>query len=94
MATVKLIVDGNEEVATANGNGPIDAAFSAINAIMKKKVDLEEFLIQAITRGSDDLGKVHIQLSHKGNPYYGFGADTDIILASVKAYIDGLNKIL
>ncbi len=94
MATVKLIVDGTEEIATSNGNGPIDAAFSAINIIMKKKVDLEEFLIQAITRGSDDLGKVHIQLSHKGNQYYGFGADTDIILASVKAYLDCLNKIV
>lgn len=94
MATVKLKISGDEKMATANGNGPVDAAFSAVNEIVKKKVDLEEFLIQAITKGSDDMGKVHIQLVYKGNVYYGFGADTDIVVASVKAYLDGLQKIL
>lgn len=94
MAIVKLTVEEKQYQATATGNGPIDAAFNAINHIVKKTVDLEEFLIQAITKGSDDIGKVHIQLSHKGNTYYGFGADTDIVIASVKAYIDGLNKII
>lgn len=94
MATVKLIVSKKEKQATATGNGPIDAAFNAINEIVKKTVDLEEFLVQAITRGSDDIGKVHIQLRYKGDIYYGFGADTDIVIASVKAYIDGLNKLI
>jgi len=93
MATVKLIVKGKEEIATAAGNGPVDAAFSAVNQILKKKVNLEEYLVQAITGGSDDIGKVHIQINHKGTVYYGFGADTDIIVASVKAYLDALNKI-
>jgi len=92
-ATVTLIVDNKEQTATATGDGPIDAAFSAINTIIKKKVQLEEYLVQAITGGSDDLGKVHIQIAHEGVVYYGFGADTDIIVASVKAYLDGLNKI-
>jgi 2-isopropylmalate synthase len=94
MATVKLSIHGKVEGATASGNGPIDAALSAVNAIVKKKVGLEEYLVQAITGGSDDLGKVHIQISYKGNVYYGFAADTDIITASVKAYVDGLNKIV
>ncbi len=94
MATVKLNFNGEEIMETASGNGPVDASFHAVNKIVQKKVELEEFLIQAITRGSDDLGKVHIQLNYKGQMYYGFGADTDIIVASVKAYIDGLNKII
>lgn len=93
-ATVKLEINSKEKQATATGNGPIDAAFSAVNKIIKKEVDLEEFLIQAITRGSDDMGKVHIQLKHNEIMYYGFAADTDIIVASVKAYLDGLNKII
>jgi 2-isopropylmalate synthase len=94
MATVKLQVNGKEEMATGTGNGPVDSAFAAIDKILKKKVVLEEYLVQALTRGSDDLGKVHIQIEHKGVVYYGFGADSDIVVASVKAYLDGLNKIL
>ncbi len=94
MATVRLKINGEELIATAGGNGPVDAALSAVNQIVKKRVQLEEFLIQAMTRGSDDMGKVHIQLKYKDNIYYGYGADTDIVVASVKAYIDGLNKII
>ncbi len=78
----------------STGNGPIDSAFHAIDRILKKKVNLEEYLVQAITRGSDDRGKVHIQIAHKGVMYYGFGADTDIVVASVRAYLDALNKIV
>lgn len=92
-ATVSVLIHDKTIKATAKGNGPIDAAFSAINKVVKKKVHLDEFLIQAMTGGSDDMGKVHIQLNHNGRIYYGFGADTDIIVAAVKAYINGLNKI-
>jgi 2-isopropylmalate synthase len=56
-------------------------------------VHLEEFLIQAITKGSDDIGKVHIQVEHQGKTYYGFSANTDIITASVEAFIDAIDKI-
>ena len=52
---------------SAEGNGPIDASFNAVKKISQEKVRLEEFLIQAITRGSDDLGKVHVQIVYKGN---------------------------
>ncbi len=93
-ATVKLKVNGQEVTGTGKGNGPVDATVNAIDSVLKKKVQLEEFLIQAMTRGSDDLGKVHIQIRYKDNIYYGFGADTDIVVASAKAYIDGLNKIV
>ncbi|HHU00951.1 MAG TPA: hypothetical protein GXZ84_07070, partial [Bacteroidales bacterium] len=48
---------------------------------------------QAITRGSDDLGKVHVRIEHKGDTYYGFAANTDIVTASVEAFLDALGKI-
>ena len=94
MANVKLRINGDELSATASGNGPIDAALSAVKQIIKRKIRLEEFLIQAITRGSDDLGKVHIQVENQGKMYYGFSANTDIITASVEAYIDAVGKII
>jgi len=93
VASVKIRVDGEEYTATADGNGPVDAAFNAVKQILRKTVTLEEFLIQAITRGSDDLGKVHVQLENQGNLYYGFSANTDIVTASVEAFIDAISKI-
>lgn len=92
-ANVKLIVNNKEVETSATGDGPINAAFNAIDKVFKKKVNLEEYLVQAMTGGSDDVGKVHIQIGYNDHVYYGFGADTDIIVASVKAYIDALNKI-
>jgi len=55
---------------------------------------LQEFLIQAITKGSDDTGKVHMQVEHNGVVYYGFSGNTDIVAASVEAYIDAINKFV
>lgn len=94
MATVQLIIDGEICTATASGSGPIDAAFNAIRQLIHRKVTLEEYLVQAITRGSDDVGKVHIQISNQGNIYYGFSANTDVVTASAEAYIDALSKIV
>jgi len=91
-AIMRLEINGELISATSTGNGPIDAAFTAVKKILKKKVILEEFLIQAITRGSDDLGKVHIQIKSKGISYYGFSANTDIITASVEAFIDAIEQ--
>jgi 2-isopropylmalate synthase len=93
-AKITLSVNGKKKHVKAKGNGPINAAFGAIDKIVQKKVRLEEYLVQAITGGSDDLGKVHIQIKYKDNIYYGYGSDTDVIVASVKAYLDGLNKII
>lgn len=94
MATVRLKINGEVKESSATGNGPVDAAYKAVNQIAGKHISVEEFLVQAITRGSDDIGKVHVQIKYKDNIYYGFGADTDIIVASVRAYIDGLSKII
>lgn len=93
MATVTLNVNEEFFTATESGNGPVDAAYSAIKKIINHKVRLEEFLVQAITRGTDDLGKVHVQIENKGRLYYGFSGNTDIITASVEAFIDAINKI-
>ena len=92
-ATVAVSFDGDVFTETASGNGPIDAAFSAVKNMVKRKVHLEEFLIQAITRGSDDLGKVHVQVEHKGQSYYGFAANVDIVTASVEAFLDAIAKV-
>lgn len=92
VATVTLEWDGEEHTGTSEGNGPIDAAFTAVKKILNKKVKLEEFLIQAIHRGSNDIGKVHVQIESKGQIFYGFSASTDIITASVEAFIDALSQ--
>lgn len=93
-AEVVIEINGSKKTAKAKGDGPVDATFSAVNMIIKKKVKLEEYLVQAITGGSDDVGKVHVQIGYDGKVFYGFGADTDIIVASVRAYLDALNKII
>jgi 2-isopropylmalate synthase len=92
-ATVGVKINGEVHTSTATGNGPIDASFTAVRQLISKVVLLDEFLIQAITRGSDDIGKVHIQVEHEGKIYYGFAANVDIITASVEAFIDAIAKI-
>jgi 2-isopropylmalate synthase len=92
-ATVSLNIDGESFTSSSTGNGPIDAAFSAVKHLIQKNINLEEFLIQAITRGSNDLGKVHIQVENKGSIYYGFASHTDIVTASVEAFLDAISKI-
>jgi 2-isopropylmalate synthase len=94
MATVKLVIDGEVCCATSSGNGPIDAAFCAVKSLVHRKINLEEFLVQAITRGSDDVGKVHVQIENKGSIYYGFSANTDIVTASVEALVNAVSKIM
>jgi 2-isopropylmalate synthase len=94
MATVQLNIDGEICSATASGTGPVDASFNAIKQLIHRKVTLEEYLVQVITRGSNDIGKVHIQIENKGNIYYGFSANTDVVTASAEAFIDALSKIV
>ena len=92
-ATIQLEIDGEVHTTTSTGNGPVDAAFTAVKKIIKREILLEEFLIQAVTRGTDDVGKVHVQIKHGSGIYTGFSADTDIVTASVEAYLDAISKI-
>jgi 2-isopropylmalate synthase len=92
VASIGLDISGEKFEAAATGNGPVDAAIRALKKIITKRMTLKEFTIQAIDKGSDDVGKVHMQVEYDGHVYYGFGADTDIVTASVEAYIDCINK--
>jgi 2-isopropylmalate synthase len=92
-ATLILNIAGEKFTATESGNGPVDAAINAVKSILHRKVILQEFLIQAMTRGSDDIGKVHMQVDYNGTTYNGFSANTDIITASVEAFLDAINKM-
>ncbi|MCR5644441.1 MAG: 2-isopropylmalate synthase [Prevotella sp.] len=92
VASIGLDISGQKFEAAASGNGPVDAAIKALKRIIMKQMTLKEFTIQAISKGSDDVGKVHMQVEYDGQLYYGFGANTDIVTASVEAYIDCINK--
>lgn len=94
MATVTLDFEGEEKTETSVGNGPVDAALKCIKKMIPIQVRLEEFLVQANTGGGDDIGKVHVQISANDKIYYGFGVNTDIVTASVMAFVDALNKAL
>ncbi len=94
VASIGLDIAGEHFEASASGNGPVDAAIKAVKEIIRREVVIEEFLIQAINRGSDDVGKVHMQVEHQGALYYGFSANTDIVSASVEAYVDAVNKFV
>ena len=92
VASLGLNISGEKFEAAASGNGPVDAAIKALRKIIDRHMELKEFAIQAISKGSDDMGKVHMQVEYDGQMYYGFGANTDIIAASVEAYIDCINN--
>ena len=92
VASLGLNISGERFESAASGNGPVDAAIKALRKIIDRHMELKEFTIQAISKGSDDMGKVHMQVEYDGQMYYGFGANTDIIAASVEAYIDCINN--
>lgn len=93
-AELTLLVHGETKCAKAKGNGPVDAAINALKAIIGNRMTLCEFTIQSISKGSNDVGKVHMQVEHEGRVYFGFGANTDIVEASLEAYVDAVNKFM
>ena len=94
VASVGLQIAGEKFEAAASGNGPVDAGINALRRIINREMHLQEFTIQAINRGSNDVGKVHMQVEHAGIVYYGFGANTDIVAASIEAYINAINQFV
>lgn len=94
IANVGIDIAGEKFEASASGNGPVDAALKAVKQIIRRETIIQEFLIQAINKGSDDVGKVHMQVEHEGQNYYGFSANTDIVAASVEAFINAINKFV
>ena len=93
-AQVTLAVDGQERSATASGGGPVDASFKAIESILQTGTDLLLYSVNNITSGTDSQGEVTVRISKGGWIVNGQGADTDIVIASAKAYVNALNKVL
>ncbi|MBV6645425.1 MAG: 2-isopropylmalate synthase [Cyclobacteriaceae bacterium] len=91
-ATVELKLNNETVHATAMGVGSIDAAFNAVDKIVNDTLLLDEFLVQSMG-DRKDLGKVHIRVKHDDGIYHGFGVHQDVIIASVKAYVDAINKV-
>ena len=92
-ATVQMEVDGKLIQEAGFGDGPVDATFKTIKKITHTKSKLLQFTINAITSGTEAQGEVTVKLEEKGYTVIGQGADTDVIVASAKAYINALNKI-
>lgn len=92
-AKVTLKVGAEEQCAEADGSGPVDATYKAIESIVKSGCHLQLYSVNAITSGTDSQGEVSVRLERGGRIVNGLGADTDIVIASAKAYIQALNLI-
>lgn len=93
-AVLVLTDNGVEKHAEADGSGPVDAAFCAIETIVGSQTDLSLYSVNNITSGTDAQGEVTVRLNKAGRIVNGQGADTDIVIASAKAYINALNKLM
>jgi 2-isopropylmalate synthase len=93
MASVKLSINGRSVKGANYGNGPIDSAFNTIAQLTSAKADLLRFTVSALTGGTDAQGEVTVRLRENGLVALGRGSDPDIITASAKAYVNGLNRL-
>jgi len=94
LADVTVSVDGRERHSSAEGGGPVDAAFRAIEAVVQSGSQLQLYSVNNITSGTDSQGEVTVRLEKGGRIVNGHGADTDIVVASAKAYIHALSKLV
>jgi 2-isopropylmalate synthase len=92
-AIVTVLDNGAEKRAESDGGGPVDAAFKAIESIVGSGSELLLYSVNNITSGTDAQGEVTVRLARGGRIVNGQGADTDIVIASAKAYLNGLNKL-
>ncbi|HSW52963.1 MAG TPA: 2-isopropylmalate synthase [Sulfuricaulis sp.] len=93
-ATITLAVNGGEKQSGAEGSGPVDASFKAIERIAGSRGTLLLYSVNNITSGTDSQGEVTVRLEKGGRIVNGHGADTDIVIASAKAYLNALNKLI
>lgn len=93
VAKIKMQINDRVIEKSHEGGGPVDATYKAIAAITKTKSRLLKFEVKGITGGTDAIGEVMVTLEENGKTIRGIGADTDIIVASAKAYINALNKL-
>jgi len=92
-ATVVIGEGGAERKADSQGDGPVDATFKAIESVAKSGADLLLYSVNAVTQGTESQGEVTVRLAKGGRIVNGVGADTDIVVASAKAYVNALNKL-
>ncbi len=92
-AEITLSIDGIEKRASAEGGGPVDATFKAIESMIESGCNLQLYSVNNITTGTDSQGEVTVRIDREGRIVNGLGADTDIVTASAKAYINALNKV-
>ncbi len=93
-ATVQLIKNKKIIEGSALGSGPIDAIYQTINKLINEKIKLMDFIIHSVTGGTDALGEVTVRINDKNKVYTGRGADMDVLVASAKAYVSAINKML
>lgn len=93
-AQIKMEKDGKEITGLVMGDGPIDAAFLAIEQIVGTHYELDDFQIQAVTEGREAMGSTLVKLRSNGKLFSGQGVSTDVIGASIRAYVDAVNKIV
>ncbi|MEH6347510.1 MAG: 2-isopropylmalate synthase [Bermanella sp.] len=92
VAKLTVSIDGKENESESEGSGPVDAAFKAIENLAQSGVNVQLYSVNAITSGTDSQGEVTVRLEKAGRIVNGLGSDTDIVVASAKAYIDALNQ--
>ena len=93
-ATMKLDVDGQIRIEEAEGNGPVDAVFNCIKALVPHEAKLELYQVHAVTEGTDAQAEVSVRLAHEGRSMTSKASDPDTLVASAKAYLGALNKIV
>ena len=93
-AVLEMEVDGNDAIATEHGDGPVDAAFKAVRTIYPNAARLQLYQVNAVTEGTDAQATVSVRLEEDGRIVTGSSADTDTVVASVRAYINALNRLI
>ncbi len=93
-ATLTLDIEGAEHTVQATGNGPVDATFNAIKMLVPHEAKLDLYQVHAVTEGTDAQAEVSVRLEEEGRMVTGRGADTDTMVASARAYVTALNKLL
>jgi 2-isopropylmalate synthase len=91
---MKLDVEGRMMIEECDGNGPVDAVFNCIKALVPHEATLELYQVHAVTEGTDAQAEVSVRLSESGRAVTSKGADPDTLVASAKAYLGALNKLI
>ncbi|MGB0799347.1 MAG: alpha-isopropylmalate synthase regulatory domain-containing protein, partial [Planktomarina sp.] len=93
-ATLTMSIDGTQSTITATGDGPVDATFNAVKQLFAHEARLQLYQVHAVTEGTDAQATVSVRMEEDGNIATGQSADTDTVVASARAYVNALNRLL